>query len=422
MKLSQASKILGPGILFASTAIGVSHLVQSTRAGAEYGFSLVVFILAANIFKYPFFEFGSRYANSTGESIIDGYGRIGKWVLWVYFLITLASMFFVMSAVGYVTVGFMDNLLGLSALWPSFHLFPTVLLFTICVLTLTLGKYKMLDSMIKVIGFILLVSTLLAFALTIFKGRTPISEDFSAPLLNTDASILFIIALMGWMPTAVDLSTWNSLWTVEKIRSSGYHPSLKETLYEFNLGYWIAGGLSLVFVTLGAYLVYGTGEPMPDSSVGFSAKIISLYTSTIGEWSFFIIAAASFSIMFGTCIAVFDGYARAMERTTELLFLPEREAKDALNNSRIYTIVLILLSLGSFCIIAMFLKHFKTLIDLATTISFLIAPMVAYANFQLVRKFIAPQHSPPLWLQILAWAGVIFLAFFAGYFIYIKLF
>jgi hypothetical protein len=29
---------LGPGLLFAGAAIGVSHLVQSTKAGAEFGF------------------------------------------------------------------------------------------------------------------------------------------------------------------------------------------------------------------------------------------------------------------------------------------------------------------------------------------------------------------------------------------------
>ena len=33
--------VLGPGILFASTAIGVSHSVQSTRAGAIAGFGLL---------------------------------------------------------------------------------------------------------------------------------------------------------------------------------------------------------------------------------------------------------------------------------------------------------------------------------------------------------------------------------------------
>ena len=57
---SSLKKIFGPGILFASTAIGVSHLVQSTKAGALFGFGLIWAIIAANILKYPFFEFGSR--------------------------------------------------------------------------------------------------------------------------------------------------------------------------------------------------------------------------------------------------------------------------------------------------------------------------------------------------------------------------
>lgn len=87
-------KTLGPGILFASTAIGVSHLVQSTRAGADFGFALLWAIVAANVLKFPFFEYGSRYANATGESLIDGYGKLGRWMLWLYFFITLFSMFF----------------------------------------------------------------------------------------------------------------------------------------------------------------------------------------------------------------------------------------------------------------------------------------------------------------------------------------
>ena len=92
-------KAMGPGILFASTAIGVSHLVQSTKAGAGFGFGLLWAILLANLFKYPFFEYGSRYANATGKSIIDGYHQLGRWALWFYFIITIASMFFVCAAV-----------------------------------------------------------------------------------------------------------------------------------------------------------------------------------------------------------------------------------------------------------------------------------------------------------------------------------
>ena len=55
MNVSRLMLTLGPGILFASTAIGTSHLVQATRAGADYGFALLWAILAAHVAKYPFF-------------------------------------------------------------------------------------------------------------------------------------------------------------------------------------------------------------------------------------------------------------------------------------------------------------------------------------------------------------------------------
>ena len=48
-------KSLGPGLLFAGAAVGVSHLVQSTRAGADFGFGLLWVLLLATVFKYPFF-------------------------------------------------------------------------------------------------------------------------------------------------------------------------------------------------------------------------------------------------------------------------------------------------------------------------------------------------------------------------------
>ena len=86
-------KKLGPGLLFAGAAIGVSHLVQSTRAGANFGFGLLWALLLVNLFKYPFFQFGPRYAMATGESLIDGYKQLGKAVLIAYFLLTFATMF-----------------------------------------------------------------------------------------------------------------------------------------------------------------------------------------------------------------------------------------------------------------------------------------------------------------------------------------
>ncbi len=453
-KLSNILKTLGPGILFASTAIGVSHLVQSTRAGANYGFALIPFILAANLFKYPFFEFGSRYANATGESLIDGYKRIGNWMLWLYFLITLGSMFFVSAAVGAVTSGFLQNLFGITGL----GIWPTIVLFIICAGILMAGRYGFLDTLVKLIGVVLLISTLLAFVLALFKGPNQSAEVFAAPDLWSDSSILFIIALMGWMPTAVDLSAWNSLWTIERIKQTGYRPTLKETLLDFNFGYIVSAVLSICFVTLGAYMLYGSMKPLPDSSGAFAHSVVGMFTEFIGSWSYIIIAAAAFSIMFGTCIAVFDGYSRSLERTVKLLFqahgdlneriinhentqhelndsqliddtiqieeeqLPENEQVIKSQSSKIYIGALLVVVVGSFLIVFFLGKQLKSLVDLATTISFLIAPVIAIVNFRLVTgRHVDDSAKPKLWLRILSFTGILFLSFFAFYFAWLKL-
>lgn len=420
MNWRQLKKTLGPGILFASMAIGVSHLVQSTRAGANYGFDLLILIILANVLKFPFFEFSSRYANATGETLIDGYKRLGKFPIWAYFIVTLCSMFFVSAAVGLVTAGFMDNLFNLSSLWPEFGLFPVAVIYVFTCFLLLIGKFNFLDNIIKVIGITLLVSTLLVFILTLFRGPAETVSGFVTPEIFDDAGVLFIIALMGWMPTALDLSTWISLWAVEKMKNTKYHPTLKETLFDFNLGYWLSAFLSICFVTIGAYLIYGTRKILPPDNVGFANSVIELYTTTMGNWSYLIIATAAFSIMLGTSIGVFDGYARTLQRTTQVLFRSNKD-ESAKRYRKIYILSLVVLAIGSFSINAFFAGQFKILIDLATTISFLIAPFVAVANFRLVtKKYISETHVPKSLMKIISYLGIVFLTGFALFYMYIK--
>ncbi len=427
MKISKSLiKTLGPGILFASTAIGVSHLVQSTRAGATFGFTLLWAVILANLFKYPFFEYGSRYANAKEQSIIDGYHQMSKWMLIVYFLITLGSMFFVTAAVGSVTAGFMENLFGLDQFFGLGSMqYTTIFLFIVSLVILLFGKYKTLDAVIKVIGTVLLISTLVAFVLTLNEG--PASQAPLFAKFNWGTDVLFLIALMGWMPTAVDLSTWNSLWTIERINQTGYKPSLKETLFDFNFGYLVSAILSICFVTLGAYIFFNTEVSLSSSSGTFASQVVTLFTTSIGQWSYWVIATAAFSIMFGTCIAVFDGYARALERTSELLFLSKKEATKALDSSAFYNWSLIILAIGSFFLIYYYLfatenpAGFKKLVDAATTISFLIAPIIAIVNLKLVTDKNFPESAKPkMWLRILSYGGILFLSGFSIYYLIVK--
>ena len=414
--LSQFSKTAGPGILFACTAIGVSHLVQSTRAGADFGLMILGFVVLVTLLKYPFFEYGSRYANSTQTSIIDGYKKLGKPALWLYFLLTIASMFFVTGAVGFVTAGFFENLFGVDFLggW------TVVILFAVCVGILAVGRYSTLDSMIKIIAIVLLISTTFAFLLALYNGPMEPVSGFEPKDLWDVSGIFFLLALMGWMPTAIDLSSWNSLWTLERMKQTNYKPKLKETLFEFRLSYLITGIFAVMFVTLGSFIFYGSGDELPNDNSSFANEIVTLYTRTIGDWSYVVIAASAFAVMFGTIIAVFDGYSRSLQRTVELIFT--RKEEKIHKKSRIfYVIFLFVLSGGSLLVIFQFGNNLKELVDFATVLSFVIAPVIAIFNFRLVTgKFLDKMHQPSVLLRLLSFAGIIFLSGFALLFLMMK--
>lgn len=402
--------VLGPGILFASTAIGVSHLVQSTRAGAIAGFGMLWAVVAANVAKYPFFEFGSRYANASGETLIEGYRSMGRAAAWAYFILSVGTCFFVMGAVGIVTAAFLDNLFGISEV-ANFNATPAVAVAVFAASTglLAWGSYAGLDALIKAIAGVLLISTVVAFFSAV--QHTPVSDVPSPPAdFNPfeGAGLAFLIALMGWMPTALDLSTWSSIWTLERIKQTGYHPELKATLREFNAGYIGSAILAILFLGLGALLLFTEGTELPQGTAAFAAGIVGLYTEAIGEWSQWIIGAAAFSAMLGTCIACLDGYSRALARSYRSLQATPSGSMQS--NERM---ALALVATGALTLILAFPSDIRTLVDVATTLSFVVAPVVAAANWYLVSRTSFPAHArPPKWLHVLAGAGLLFLVAF----------
>jgi hypothetical protein len=55
--------------------------------------------MVANALKYPFMKFGSRSASATGNSLIDGYRKIGRLALTRYLYITVTIMFAIQAVV-----------------------------------------------------------------------------------------------------------------------------------------------------------------------------------------------------------------------------------------------------------------------------------------------------------------------------------
>lgn len=413
MKLKKLFQILGPGLIYAGAAVGVSHLVQSTRAGANFGFELIWILLITNIIKYPFFEFGPRYANVTGKSLIEGYHALGKWAILAFAILTLLTMFAIQAAITVVTAGLIAYVFKLSI---STILLSSILLIGIMSI-LMIGKYKVLDQSIKIIIILLAISTIIA----VFSAFGSYVEPSFISSFNwsNKLHIFFLIAFIGWMPSPVDISVWSSLWTIEKQKQMSFKPSLKQSLLDFKIGYIGTTILALGFLSLGALVMYNSGTELSANGTIFAGQFITMYTQSIGEWSYYIIAIAAVSTMISTTLTCLDAYPRVLKSTTQLIF--PKIALHKKTQSRLTIIWLFVLVSGTLFLIAYLSESMRTMVDLATTLSFVTAPILAYMNLRVVTdKHMPASDQPSKFMRIYAWAGIILLSIFTLLFLYYR--
>ena len=391
---------LGPGLLFAGAAIGVSHLVQSTRAGADFGFGLIWALILVNLFKYPFFQYGPRYAIATGESLLDGYFKIGKFFLITYFVLNILTMFTIQTAVTIVTAGLASSLFGFTDNMVIWSLIITIS----CYLILLVGKYNLLDKMIKVIILILAISTVFSTGIASLNAVESYSFDQVFP---SGAGLVFLVAFMGWMPAPLDISIWHSIWALEKNKSQIM--TKKDSLFDFNVGYISTVFLGICFVSLGALVMYNSGTSFSSSGAVFAGQLIELYTTNLGDNLYLIISICAFTTMLSTTITTLDASPRSMSRATQLLTNNF--------NKNYYFHWISVLSVGTMLIFYFLLSEMGALVEIATILSFITAPFYAILNYKLVTsKNMPDEHKPSKSLRILSAVGILFLSMFAlGY-------
>ncbi|NBC26732.1 MAG: divalent metal cation transporter [Bacteroidetes bacterium] len=411
---SNLKKSIGPGLLMAAAAIGVSHLVQSTRAGAEFGYALVWAVLLANLFKYPFLEFGPRYAIATGNHMIEGYARMGRWALWIFIIFTVGTMFAIQAAVTVVTASLAAELTGISLSPGSW----SAIILGLCLLLLFKNSYPVLDSVIKVFMVVLAISTIVAITAAIATDRPQEVTTALAPEIWSTSGVAFLIALMGWMPIPIDASVWHSIWTLERARQTKYTPKLRESLIDFNVGYIGAALFAVGFLVLGAQVMFGSGQSFATSAGAFSQQLISLYTVTLGEWAYLLISICAFSTMFSTTFTVTDTYPRVCSEIINQFRSSTLPLSKPPGHTQ-YRVLLVGITACSLGFLILMGDQFRLMIDLATTLSFLTAPVLACINYRLIfHTSLQQQYIPQRWLKVLALSGLLFLSGFAIFYVY----
>lgn len=370
-------KSLGPGLLYAGAAVGVSHLVQSTRAGAQYGYILIVAIILAHILKYPFFVLGPRYAKQSNQSLVYGFAEIGNWAIWVLGILTVTTMFTIQAAVTIVTAGLVQKMTGITLNSVS----VSVLILMVCLCILQIGKFKILDHLMKLVMIVLSISTIVAFFFSFQHDLDYSALAQSSFSLGNSHDLSFLVTFVGWMPAPLDIAIWHSIWVLVKPKEQSF-----DSDFDFQIGFYGTAFLGICFLVLGAHTLYLTDITLEASAGGFASQLIDIFVSNLGGSFYWVITIAAFTTMFSTTITCLDAMPRVMEEVSIKMKLNQK-----IQSKSFWRYIL---TFGTIILLLFFVKDMKQMVSFATTVSFLTAPAIAWLCLKVVSK---ENNSTSLW-------------------------
>jgi Mn2+/Fe2+ NRAMP family transporter len=379
-------RLIGPALLFSGSAIGTSHLVQSTRAGAMYGLALVGVIALVCLLKYPAFRFGVDYGHSTRRSLLAGYRELGLWAPLVFVLFAVVVYPVVYAALASATAGIAITVFGFGASVPVLALGVLIL----CVIPLIVGGYAWLDIVNRVLVAFLLVSTLIVTVMVLPKVNWGTLGDLG--WTGDPRAILFVVALAGFMPNPLEVSVASSMWVAEAERGDSEHkPTLREARIAFLSGYLMTAFLAVCFCIIGAGVMHA-GQIAPETSApGFAKQIIALYSETLGEGAAALAAIAALSVMATTVLAALDIGARNVASTWQQVADSHTETVF----KAVYRLTLPVMIALTAAVLYLFTSSFTAMLDLATSAVFLGAPVVAALNHCVVTRGTMPDEARP---------------------------
>jgi Mn2+/Fe2+ NRAMP family transporter len=152
--------------------------------------------------------------------------------------------------------------------------------------------------------------------------------------------------------------------------------------------------------------MYHSGTSFSNAGTQFSVQLVDLYSQTLGGWTRPIVLVAVVTTMFSTALTVIDGFPRAIARSFAVL-APKGPAAGDPDTGAVYLTAGAILGALTVVVVIWFAGSLTTLVDFATIVSFLTAPILGYLNLRVVTGAGMPaQHRPGAGLVALSYAGL----------------
>ena len=221
--------LLGPSLVWCGEYIGSGEVIISTRTGAILGSAVMWAIVVGIFLKYWIGLCGARYTVSTGEGMVDCFGRLPgpkNWMVWIVFVGQIAAGICSIGAIAVAAATFLGTLFPLGEhsgmIWGAV---VTAFGFTVA----WTDRFDMLKTVMGFFVGIIVVGVLYVslhslpglreLAIGLFGFQVPEVPEWAH---KADASIgtawTEILPLIGWAAGGFASQVWYTYW----VQGAGY--------------------------------------------------------------------------------------------------------------------------------------------------------------------------------------------------------
>ncbi len=391
-KMKSVARSIGPGIIFASMAIGETHFALLTYAGAKYGFALLWMVFLVHLVYYPNFEYGTRYAAATGKSLMGGYGHLkaGRFMIRLFLIMMVVTPILIMSSL----VGLAGSVLHSAFPAVDFRIWCLVI-YVVTVLIVIRQRFKILEQINKVLILIMLLVSVLVFMVS-----PPSAGQFVLGLIPTippAAGVMAVVVAILRVPTDPASSIFLSEWAAEKRKEwlgnaefdqgrKAVLNALERSIFDFRIGFFISFLIGVIFLSVGATVLKPLG--IVPEGVTISLKLSEIYTQTLGQWIFPVFIIMLFAAFWGGYLSAMDGIMRLAKDLIHKIFKVEGKSLDRLA-------IVYILAVATFGLtLTIFTQRPMVMVLIAVSIGLVYYPFIFGLNIYCVTKLVDEDFRP----------------------------
>lgn len=419
------ARLIGPGLILASSIVGSGELIATTVLGAENGYILLWLIIVSCLIKTVVQNELGRYAIGTGRTTLEAFNDVPgprlrvSWLVWMWCLMVSITL----SQVG-AMLGGISEILNRAV--PSVPLEVFVwLLAVLSMILLIAGKYVLVE---KIALGLVISFTALTVSCCFLLFKLPQYFDWGEVLRGLtfqppEGGMGTAVAAFGITGVGASELVMYPYWCIEKgyaqytgkrdgtpawrqralgwVRVMGFDVLFSMVIYTF---------ATVAFYFLGAGILKGMGL-IPEGSEMVHV-LSSIYTETLGGWSLGLFMIGAFAVLYSTVFASTAANCRVWADFIGMLGVYNK-SNYKLRLRTIRTFVVLLLFVP--CLYFTWLREPVLMVKIGGIAQAIMLPIIGGFALYLRYKRMPRNILPKAWITLMLWISASLMALMMGY-------